>query len=543
MTKFRGNPWAVLLVVSLGFFMTLLDLTIVNIAIPDMIARLHASLDDVLWVINAYTLVLAALLITAGRLGDLIGQRVMFIIGVALFTAASAACGLAPGPGWLIAFRAVQGLGAAALIPQTLAILTMVFPPERRGTALGVWSALGGLATIAGPTLGGLLVTAFGWRYIFFVNLPIGVAVIALAAAVLPQLHVRRAHRLDLAGVALASAALLGICYGLVEGQRYHWGTVGSFVSIPLVIGAGGVLLGVFLFLQAVRQGREPLIPFALFKDRNYTLMNWVAATVMIGMLGIFLPFTIYLQSVLGFSALKAGLTLAPTSGITMFVAPAAGRLSDRLGGKYILITGLVLFASGMGWAALIATPSSAWYDFLPAFLVAGAGMGCVFPPMTTVAMRDIEPRVAGAASGLLNTNRQVGSVIGTAAVGALLQTRLAAVLPGQARQRSVRLPPPIRDKLVAGITRAANSGAVGSGQSTSFHPQQGIPAPLARQVVQIYQTSFTHGYVDAMRPAILLPIAVLAVAALSSLAIKSGPAQPPQAGAEYDLKAPMTTA
>jgi len=301
--------------------------------------------------------------------------------------------------------------------------------------------------------------------------------------------------------------------------------------------------LGVFLFLQAVRQGREPLIPFALFKDRNYTLMNWVAATVMIGMLGIFLPFTIYLQSVLGFSALKAGLTLAPTSGITMFVAPAAGRLSDRLGGKYILITGLVLFASGMGWAALIATPSSAWYDFLPAFLVAGAGMGCVFPPMTTVAMRDIEPRVAGAASGLLNTNRQVGSVIGTAAVGALLQTRLAAVLPGQARQRSVRLPPPIRDKLVAGITRAANSGAVGSGQSTSFHPQQGIPAPLARQVVQIYQTSFTHGYVDAMRPAILLPIAVLAVAALSSLAIKSGPAQPPQAGAEYDLKAPMTTA
>src|SRR5262249_13496103 len=191
-TKFRGNPWAVLLVVSLGFFMTLLDLTIVNIAIPDMIARLHASLDDVLWVINAYTLVLAALLVTVGRLGDLIGQRVLFVTGVAWFTAASAACGLAPGPGWLIAFRAVQGLGAAVLIPQTLAILTMVFPPERRGAALGVWSAVGGVATIAGPTLGGLLVTAFGWRSIFFVNLPIGVAVIAPAAAALPPLHPRR---------------------------------------------------------------------------------------------------------------------------------------------------------------------------------------------------------------------------------------------------------------------------------------------------------------------------------------------------------------
>src|SRR5262249_45399879 len=330
---------------------------------------------------------------------------------------------------------------------------------------------------------------------------------------------------------------------GLVEGQRYHWGTVRSFLSIPLVIGAGGVLLGAFLAVQAMRQGREPLIPFALFKDRNYTLMNWVAATVMIGMLGIFLPFTIYLQSVLGFSALKAGLTLAPATGITMFVAPAAGRLSDRVAGTYILITGLVLFASGMGWAALIASPSSAWYAFLPPFLVAGAGMGCVFPPMTTVAMRDIEPHLAGTASGLLNTNRQVGAVIGTATVGALLQNRLAAALPTQARQRSMGLPSPIRDKLVAGFTRAANPGAVGPGQSTSYHSQYGIPAPLARQVAQIYQASFTHGYVDAMRPAIILPIAVLAVAALSCLAIKGGPAQPAQASAGHDMKAPTTAA
>jgi MFS family permease len=265
--------------------------------------------------------------------------------------------------------------------------------------------------------------------------------------------------------------------------------------------------------------------------------MNWVAATVMIGMLGVFLLFTIYLQSVLGFSALKAGLTLAPASVLVLFTAPAAGRLSDRIGGKYILIAGLVLFAAGMGWAALIATPSSAWYDFLPGFLVAGAGMGCVFPPMTTVAMRDIEPTAAGAASGLLNTNRQVGSVIGAAAVGALLQNRLAVALPSQARQRSAGLPPPIQDKLVAGITRAASSGAVGSGQGTSFHAQHGIPAQLASHVAQIYHASFTHGYVDAMRPTIALPIAALAVAALSCLAIRSGPAQPARAGAEEDIE------
>jgi MFS family permease len=267
--------------------------------------------------------------------------------------------------------------------------------------------------------------------------------------------------------------------------------------------------------------------------------MNWVAATVMIGMLGVFLLFTIYLQSVLGFSALKAGLTLAPASVLVLFTAPVAGRLSDRIGGKYILVAGLVLFAAGMGWAALIATPSSAWNDFLPGFLVAGAGMGCVFPPMTTVAMRAIEPPAAGAASGLLNTNRQVGSVIGAAAVGALLQNRLAVALPSQARQRSAGLPPPIQDKVVAAITRAASSGAVGSGQSTSFHPQHGIPAQLASHVTQIYHASFAYGYVSAMRPTIAMPIAVLAVAALSCLAIKGGPAQPAHARAEEEMKAP----
>src|ERR1700721_4604523 len=216
--------------------MTLLDLTIVNIAIPDIITRLHASLDDVLWVINAYALVLAVLVITAGRLGDLIGPRIMFAMGIAVFTVASAACGLAPSAGWLIGFRAVQGLGAAMLMPQTLAIVTMVFPPERRGAALGIWGAVAGLATIAGPTLGGLLVTAFDWRWIFFVKLPIGAAVLALAFGIIPGCQPGRRPRLYLAGVGLASLALLAICYGLVEGQRYNWGTVTSFISIPLII-------------------------------------------------------------------------------------------------------------------------------------------------------------------------------------------------------------------------------------------------------------------------------------------------------------------
>src|SRR6201987_2828222 len=360
MTKLRGNPWAVLLVVSLGFFMTLLDLTIVNIAIPNLITKLQASLDDVLWVINAYALVLAVLVITAGRLGDLIGPRIMFMGGVAVFTAASAPGGLGPRPRWLIGFRAVQGLGAAMLMPQTLTIITNTFPPDRRGAAFGVWGAVAGVATIAGPTLGGLLVTAFDWRWIFFVNLPIGACVLLITPLIIPDVRPGRRHRIDIPGVLLASAALLAICYGLVEGQKYNWGTITSFISIPLILGAAVVLLIAFLLLQRMTQDREPLVPFALFRDRNYSVVNWVSGTLSIGMMGIFLPFTIYLQSVLGFSALKAGLAMAPASLLSMFIAPVAGRFTDRIGGKYILMSGLALFGAGMGWVALPATTTSA---------------------------------------------------------------------------------------------------------------------------------------------------------------------------------------
>ena len=359
MRKFHANPWAVLLVVSLGFFMTLLDLTIVNIAIPDMLTSLHASLDDILWVINAYALVLAVLVITCGRLGDLIGPRIMFAGGVALFTVASAACGLAPSAGWLIGFRAVQGLGAAMLMPQTLTIITNTFPAERRGAAFGVWGAVAGVATIAGPTLGGLLVSAFDWRWIFYVNVPFGVLALILTFVIIPDMRPGRRHRIDIPGVLLASAALLAICYGLVEGQKYDWGTITSFISIPLVLGVGVLLLIAFLVLQWRTQDREPLVPFALFRDRNYAVVNWVSGTLAIGMMGIFLPFTIYLQSVLGFSALRAGLTMAPASLMSMVVAPVAGRLTDKIGGKYILMLGLILFGGGMGWVALEASTTS----------------------------------------------------------------------------------------------------------------------------------------------------------------------------------------
>ena len=541
MRKYAGNPWLVLLVVSLGFFMTLLDLTIVNIAIPNMITKLHASLDDVLWVINAYALVLAVLVITAGRLGDLFGPRTLFIAGVALFTLASAACGLSPSPGWLIGFRAVQGLGAAMLMPQTLTIITNTFPPERRGAAFGVWGAVAGVATIAGPTLGGLLVTAFDWRYIFFVNLPIGVAVLALTVIIIPDLRPGRRHRIDIAGVLLASAALLAICYGLVEGQKYDWGTVTSFISIPLILGFGVVMLAVFLVYQGVTQNREPLVPFAVFRDRNFAVMNWVSGVLAVGMMGIFLPFTIYLQSDLGFSALKAGLTMAPASLISVFVAPAAGRMTDKIGGKYILMSGLALFGAGMGWLALIATPTSSWQSFLPPLIVAGLGMGCVFAPLVTVAMRNIQPQLAGAASGVLNTVRQVGLVIGTAAVGALLQNRLVSTLTSQARSRSAALPPQVRGRFVTEIRNSASSGIqVGAGQDGGVARQSGLPAHVAAEVARIGHDVFASGYVEAMRSTMLLPVILLGVGAVSCLALgKRAPKPGAQPGSPAEGGAP----
>jgi EmrB/QacA subfamily drug resistance transporter len=426
MRKWHGNQWAVLLTLGLGFLMTLLDLTIVNIAIPDMRRGLDASLAEIGWVVNAYVIVLAVLMITAGRLGDLRGRRSLFIGGVVVFTLASAAGGLSQTAAELIAARAVQGLGAALLMPQTMAVIIATFPASRRGAAMGIWGGIAGLATIAGPTIGGLLISGLGWRWIFFVNLPIGVVTVALAAAILPEVKTGHKQRLDMPGVLLASAALVAITYGLVEGQTYDWGRIWSFVSIPAVIGAGVALLAVFCVVEAKRQDRDPLLPFGLFRDRGYALMSGANLLVSVGLVGMALPLTIYLQSGLGFSPLKAGLTMAPASLVSGIVGPFAGRLADR-GGRLLVACGFTVYAGGLTVIALIAGPASQWYDLLPGFLLAGFGAGCAMSPMQTIATRNVPPRLAGAASGVLNTVRQTGSALGSAVVLAVLQAGLAA--------------------------------------------------------------------------------------------------------------------
>jgi EmrB/QacA subfamily drug resistance transporter len=514
MNKWHANPWAVLLTLSLGFFMTLLDLTIVNIAIPSMVNSLHASLDAVLWVINAYALMLAVLLITAGRLGDLFGQRNVFLVGVALFTLASLACGLSQTPAQLIAARAVQGVGAAALIPQTMAIIIATFPAERRGTALGVWGAVAGLSTVAGPTLGGLLITTVGWRWIFFINLPVGLFVLVAAVLFVPDLRVGRRHRFDTLGVLIATAALFCVTFALTEGERYHWdGWIWG------LLGVGVLLIGVFTVQQRASQGDEPLVPFELFRDRTFTVMSGVGAAVSIGVIGFFIPMTIYLQSVLGYSALKAGLVLAPSSLVSMFIAPFAGRFSDRVGGKYILMTGLLLFAAGTAWVAAVAEVDTQWPALMAPLVLAGIGLGATFAPMATEAMRGVPPRLAGAASGVNNTFRQIGSVIGSAAAGALLQSQLASSVSHEAVQRSGQLPVAARS---AFVDRFQNGAGTQLSAGASAPPlSHGIPAELAAQIRHVANEVFQHAFVSAMVPTLALPIGVVLLGAVACFGVR----------------------
>jgi EmrB/QacA subfamily drug resistance transporter len=515
MSKWRGNPWAILITLSLGFFMTLLDLTIVNIAIPDMITALGASLDEILWVVNAYVLVLAVLLITAGRLGDLRGQRTLFVAGVVVFTLASLACGLSPNPTLLIAFRAVQGIGAALLMPQTMAIIIGTFPAERRGTALGIWGAVAGLATVAGPTLGGVLVTYASWRWIFIVNVPIGVIVLVMTFAFIPDTRMERQHKLDFVGVALATAGLFCLTFALIEGQRFSWNA-----GIILLFVAAAVLTVLFLLQQRSRQDAEPLVPFSLFRNRNFAVINVIASLVSVGILGFFLPVTIYLQSVLGYSAIKAGLILAPMSLIALVLAPTAGKMSDKVGGKYILMTGLGLFGIGAAIFVLQTKPDSSWPSFIPAIAVMGLGMGGIWAPMATEAMRGVPPQLAGAASGVNNTLRQVGSVIGSAAIGALLQHQLADTLRDEATKRSAALPASVRPSFIQGFAGSAKGGIeVGPSQASA---PSGLPADVAAKIQQIGAAVFDHGYVRAMHPTLILPVvAMLVASALCLLATR----------------------
>jgi len=512
-------------VFCLGLFMTLLDITIVNIAIPDLVTDLSAGLETVLWVGSAYSLVYAVLLITAGRLGDIYGPRRLFMIGLAVFTAASLASGLSQTSGQLIAFRAVQGLGAALLAPQGLAMITSILPPDRRGPAFAATGIMSGLGVLLGPTLGGFIVTHLDWRWIFFLNVPIGVLTLVLAVFFMPDVRPGRRHRLDIEGVVLLTVGLFGVVFGLIEGQRYDWGTVSGVISIPLIIAVGGAVLVLFVWRQIKRQDAEPLLPFAIFADRTYTIMTLVLMAMGFAMVGVFLPFTIFYQSVLGLSAVAAGLVIGIQSFAMMITSGVVGGASGsgRLNLKWVLFGGLVLFAAGLVYVVVIAEPDSSRWSFVPGLIAAGIGLGCVWTPLFGLATSRMEPARAGVAAGVLDTVQEFGSVLATAVLGAVLANRLTAAMADQAVVAAATLPEQARQPFLAGMAQAASGGIeVGAGQVSAGIPVD-LPADLAAHLHAAAQHTFAAAFTDAMKPTMIVPMVVILAAAGAVLFVRDG--------------------
>jgi EmrB/QacA subfamily drug resistance transporter len=521
------HPIGALVVLSLGLFMTLLDLTIVNVAIPRISQGLGAGLDEILWVLNAYSLVYAVLLITSGRLGDIVGPRRLFMLGTAVFTVASLVSALAASPAQLIFSRALQGLGAAILAPQGLPILLSIFPPQRRAAVFAIFGVLAGLAVLAGPTLGGYLVTHFGWQSIFYVNLPVGLLVIIAAFLLVPDIRPGRRHRLDFTGVGLATLGLLGIVYGLIEGQRYSWGNITGFISIPLVIAAGVLVMAAFLFYQSRRQDGEPLLPFAIFGNRNFTVMTLVLSAMGFTIVAFYLPLTIYLQSVLGLSAIDAGLTIAAQPLAMILLSGVSNGVLTKISGKYLLIGGLIALAAGNGYIAFAVQANSGRWTFLPGLIIAGAGMAFIWGPVFSLATRDLHPQHAGVASGVLNTIQELGAVLAGAVVGAVLQTQLANNLRTEAVARAAALPAQAREPFVSGFSSAGSAGLqVGAGQSgVPASALANVPAAVAAQIQQAAHDVFTNAFVNAMRPTLFIGVAVVLAAAVAALFTQVRPA------------------
>jgi EmrB/QacA subfamily drug resistance transporter len=471
----QANPWAALSALCLGFFMILLDTTIVSIAIPSMVRGLHTDLNSVVWVLSVYLLTYAVPMLFTSRLGDRFGPKRIFLAGLVVFTLASLWCGLSGSVEMLIAARAVQGLGAALMTPQTLAFITHLFPPAKRGPAMGLWGGVAGLATIAGPLLGGVLVDGLGWEWIFFVNVPVGVVAIVLTIFLVPDWQPKQSHSFDVPGILLSAAGLFCLVFGIQNGQQYSWGNVFGPVNVFEIIGAGLVLLAVFLVWQRFNT-REPLLPLRIFNNRNFSAGTVTAAAIGFAITGMFVPLVIYIQEVLHMTPAMAGVLTAPMSLLSGIIAPFVGRVSDRVNAKYLVMFGFVALAAGLGIAALQARASTDPWALVPALLVCGLGTGFVFAPMSNVAMSSVDRTLAGAASGIFNTARQVGGVLGAAAIGVLLQARITASMATEHGNASVALTDAARQTLILPIV-VLLLGAIAALAMKRVVPR---PAPVA---------------------------------------------------------------
>ncbi len=409
----------------MGFFMLMLDQTIVTVANPSIQHGLGASLTETIWVTSAYLLGLATPLLVAGRLGDRFGQKTVFMIGMAIFAAASLVCGIAPSVTTLIAARAVQGVGGALMTPQTQAIIVRIFPPHRRGAAMGLWGSVAGIATLVGPVLGGLLVQTAGWQAIFLINVPVGVIGLILAARHIPALPTSR-PRFDWTGVIVSALGIFLLVYGLQEGVDRHWGRVWGPVTIPEIIAAGLVLLVVFVLHQ--RRARHPLVPLRLFRDRDFSLANGSIFLVGVGISGMMLPVLYFIQVARGFQPMASALFQMPSAVVGAILAPlVGGRFAARFGANRVACFGAVAFAVPLAWYTVYFTPDSTiWLALLPGFVL-GVGNACLWSPLSLSATHHLPGADAGAGAGVYNTVRQIGTVLGSALMSTWMNARLLA--------------------------------------------------------------------------------------------------------------------
>lgn len=417
--------WA-LIVTSVALFMVVLDNLVVTTAIPVIRADFGSSIEDLQWTVNAYTLSFAVLLLTGAALGDRFGRRRMLVIGLGVFSVASAAAALAPSLGALIAARAVQGAGGAMVMPLTLTLLSEAFPVEGRGVAIGIWSGIAGLAVAIGPLVGGAVVEGIDWHWIFWLNVPIGAALMAIAPGRLVESH-GPAGRLDLRGVGLVSAGLFGIVYGLVRGEADGWASASILTSLVL----GAIVLAVFVWWEL--RAPAPMLPMGFFRSRTFSAANSVSLLMYFGMFGAIFLLAQFLQTVQGYSPLGAGVRTLPWTGMIMLFAPLAGLVSGRIGGRPLLVAGMALQAIALAWLAAVTTPTVAYGALVLPFILSGVGMALVFPPVAELVLGSVRPQEAGQASGANTAIREVGGVLGVAVLASVFSASGGSYASGQA--------------------------------------------------------------------------------------------------------------
>jgi EmrB/QacA subfamily drug resistance transporter len=417
----ENRRWWTLGALCFALFMIMLDNTVVNVALPAIQHDLGISRSELEWTVAAYALTFASLLLTGGKLGDLVGRRVIFTIGLIVFTASSLFCGLSSSASELIAARAVQGVGAALMMPATLSIISATFAVRERGTAIGIWAGVSAMALAIGPLLGGIITEHISWNWIFYVNVPIGVLGAIASVLVVPESKdTSHEQRLDLPGLLSSGIGLLALVYALIEGHSYGW----TSARILGLFAVAAVALAAFVFLEMHQ--RIPLLDLSLFRNGTFAGANLVAILVTLAMFGIFVFFPIYMQTFRGWSPIQAGAALLPWTVMIVILAPVAGKLSDRVGSRWLIAGGMTVVALCCLELSTVSLHSSFW-QMLPGFLLGGIGMSFVMTPMSAAAMGAVSVDKAGVASGVLNTFRQVGVALGIAIMGAIITNRAAA--------------------------------------------------------------------------------------------------------------------